>query len=155
MKIIYIKPCRVSIEYCLKFKEKVIINWVLEENPTRYGISCHCTSNHSIYDLKHHQHFFYKLYSFQGTHYAVFNFHIMCDQSCRSFLSFHKTSSFVSKGSCNLYFGVMVIYITKFVEKTNLPCMTYDFFNFMVFDWFHKNLFKEFFNPEIAIVGLY
>ena len=78
MKIIYIKPCRVSIEYCLKFKEKVIINWVLEENPTRYGISCHCTSNHSIYDLKHHQHFFYKLYSFQGTYYAVFNFHIIC-----------------------------------------------------------------------------
>ena len=78
LKIIYIKPCRVSIEYCIKFKEKVIINWVLEENPTRYGISCHCTSNHSIYNLKHHQHFFCNLYSFQGTHYAVFNFHIIC-----------------------------------------------------------------------------
>ena len=49
----------------------------------------------------------------------------------------------------------MVKYITKFVKKTNLPCMTYDFFNFMVFDWFHKNLFKEFLNPENAIVGLY
>lgn len=37
------------------------------------------------------------------------NFHIVCVIShVRVFSVFSKTSSFVSKGSCNLYFGVMV-----------------------------------------------